>query len=54
MGDNRNNIQDSRFWGFVPRGAILGAPLLVYLSVDRIADTPRGRLRVERSLHVLR
>ncbi|MGI4853129.1 MAG: signal peptidase I [Janthinobacterium lividum] len=54
MGDNRNNSQDSRFWGFVPRSAILGEPLLVYLSVDRTAETPRGRLRLERSLRVLR
>ncbi len=54
MGDNRNNSQDSRFWGFVPRGAVLGEPLLVYLSVDRRAGTPRGRVRMERSLRVLR
>lgn len=54
MGDNRNNSQDSRFWGFVPRGAILGEPLLVYLSVDATAATPRGRIRLERSLRVLR
>ena len=54
MGDNRNNSQDSRFWGFVPRAAILGEPLLVYLSVDRTAETPRGTLRAYRSLRVLR
>jgi signal peptidase I len=54
MGDNRNNSQDSRFWGFVPRGSIVGEPLLVYLSVDRTAGTPRGRLRLGRSLHVVR
>ncbi len=54
MGDNRNNSQDSRFWGFVPRGSIVGEPLLVYLSVDRTAGTPRGRLRLERSLHIVR
>ena len=53
MGDNRNNSQDSRFWGFVPRSAILGEPLLVYLSVDRNGTTPRGRMRPERSLRVL-
>ena len=54
MGDNRNNSQDSRFWGFVPRASIVGEPLLVYLSVDKSAGTPRGRLRLERSLHVVR
>ena len=54
MGDNRNNSQDSRFWGFVPRRNIVGEPLLVYLSVDRNADSPRGRLRLGRSLHVVR
>ena len=53
MGDNRNNSQDSRFWGFVPQGTILGEPLLVYLSVDVTGTTPRGRLRLGRSLRVL-
>jgi signal peptidase I len=54
MGDNRNNSQDSRFWGFVPRRSVVGEPLIVYLSVDKSANTARGRLRVERSLHVVR
>ena len=53
MGDNRNNSQDSRFWGFVPRSSVVGEPLLVYLSVDRSADTPRGHLRGERTLRVV-
>ena len=33
LGDNRNNSEDSRYWGFVPRGAIEGRPALVYFSV---------------------
>jgi signal peptidase I len=33
MGDNRNDSDDSRYWGFVPRQNIVGRPLLVYFSV---------------------
>ena len=35
MGDNRSNSEDSRYWGFVPRDAIKGRPMLVYYSYDR-------------------
>ncbi len=37
MGDNRDNSQDSRFWGFVPRSYILGKALVIYWSFE----TPR-------------
>ena len=42
MGDNRNHSRDSRYWGFVPRRAILGRPFVVYFSLrERSAtDTP--------------
>ena len=33
MGDNRDRSLDSRYWGFVPRGNIVGRPLVIYLSV---------------------
>ncbi len=37
MGDNRDNSQDSRFWGFVPRNHIIGKALTIYWSFE----TPR-------------
>jgi len=37
MGDNRDNSQDSRFWGSVPRDYILGKALIIYWSFE----TPR-------------
>ncbi len=37
MGDNRDNSQDSRFWGFVPRSHIIGKALAIYWSYE----TPR-------------
>mgnify|MGYP006163894269 CR=1 FL=1 len=32
MGDNRDNSQDSRYWGFLPRAYIKGRALMVYWS----------------------
>jgi signal peptidase I len=36
MGDNRDDSQDSRYWGFVPRENIIGQPLLIYWSVKSL------------------
>jgi signal peptidase I len=32
MGDNRNNSQDSRYWGCVPKDLIVGKPFMIYWS----------------------
>jgi len=37
MGDNRNNSQDSRFWGFLRTNAVLGKVLILYFSWDQHA-----------------
>ena len=40
MGDNRDDSQDSRYWGFVPRENIIGRPLLIYWSVKPVVGDP--------------
>ena len=34
MGDNRDNSQDSRYWGFLPRDYIKGKALVIYWSYE--------------------
>jgi signal peptidase I len=50
MGDNRDNSQDSRYWGFVRRDKIKGKAFLIYWSWDgkshwlrwwRLGNSPR-------------
>ncbi|MGA7158765.1 MAG: signal peptidase I [Acidobacteriaceae bacterium] len=62
LGDNRNDSEDSRYWGFVPQSAIVGRPLLVYFTLpmaedfhggsamSRIRDTLRAGVRSWRIL----
>jgi signal peptidase I len=48
MGDNRDDSQDSRYWGFVPEANIIGRPLVIYWSVrnwdSNSPDSFEGRL----------
>ena len=34
MGDNRDNSQDSRYWGFMPRSYVKGKALFIYWSFE--------------------
>ena len=34
MGDNRDNSQDSRYWGFLPRDYVKGKALIIYWSYE--------------------
>ena len=38
MGDNRDNSQDSRYWGFLPRDLVKGRALVIYWSYESGAD----------------
>ena len=53
MGDNRDNSQDSRYWGFLPREYVKGKALFVYFSFgDESSGLPvLGNVRWSRILH---
>jgi signal peptidase I len=34
MGDNRDNSQDSRYWGFLSRDLVKGKALVIYWSYE--------------------
>jgi signal peptidase I len=58
LGDNRNESDDSRYWGFVPRSYIVGEPVMVYFSW-RQPETPGSQdlknfARWDRLFHVVR
>ena len=44
MGDNRDNTEDSRYWGFLPRENIKGKALVIYWSYDVGSDEEGGTL----------
>ncbi|HSG47982.1 MAG TPA: signal peptidase I [Longimicrobiales bacterium] len=57
LGDNRDNSEDSRYWGFVERERIRGRPWIVYYSAEPVGGEPwrlfRG-VRWARLGHVIR
>ena len=58
MGDNRDDSLDSRFWGFVPRDAVVGEAFITLFSWDRnipFTDLFRliGSIRLDRVLLLL-
>jgi signal peptidase I len=52
MGDNRDNSQDSRYWGYLPRDYVKGKALMIYWSYEG-ADLGSifTKVRWERLLH---
>jgi signal peptidase I len=44
MGDNRNNSQDARSWGYVPFNHVVGKPVFIWMSWD----SNLGKVRWER------
>jgi signal peptidase I len=58
MGDNRDDSLDSRFWGYVPRSAVVGEAFITLFSWDRdipFSDFIRllGSIRPDRILLLL-
>jgi signal peptidase I len=51
LGDNRNHSSDSRFWGLVPRQAIVARPLVIYFSLRRPSATDVEQASDDRLKH---
>jgi len=55
MGDNRDNSEDSRYWGFVPEDHIVGTPMLVWFSQElRSVENWFERIRWNRVMKYVR
>jgi signal peptidase I len=48
MGDNRDNSEDSRFWGFLRVDAVLGRAFIIYFSWDWNAENLFDKVRWSR------
>ncbi len=56
MGDNRDNSQDSRYWGFLPASYVKGRALFIYFSIEEGASVANlaGGVRWSRILDRVR
>jgi signal peptidase I len=45
LGDNRDNSQDSRYWGFAPVHAVKGKAFLIYFSWNHYAESLLNKVR---------
>jgi signal peptidase I len=48
LGDNRDNSQDSRFWGFVHVNAVLGKAFIIYFSWNQNPENLLYKIRWSR------
>jgi len=52
MGDNRDNSEDARYWGYVPFDHVVGKPVFIWFSIEpKDRNNPKGllqRIRTER------
>ena len=53
MGDNRDNSNDSRYWGFVPYENIKGKAFILYWSWDKNASFP-FKVRLKRIFNLIK
>ncbi|MDG2519515.1 signal peptidase I [Lysobacter soli] len=47
MGDNRDNSEDSRYWGFLPEENLRGKAFLIWMNFDGGVDTSRIGNRIQ-------